>query len=81
MTHEATKAREEHLVAAIVVVLVAGHVVENNLIQVYRTKEGRFVVKIKGEDFGILTERDDIFDDGHTAAAYYLDLCDLAPMG
>jgi len=77
MTSEAAKARDEHLIAALVVVLVAGHAIEREDVRLYREDNGRFVVRIRVDQF---TYNIEFFDEAHDAAALYLDLCEAAPL-
>lgn len=75
---DAAKARDEHLIAAIAVVLTSGFFVEN--------ARGDARLDREGDQFRVLTiERDpdnfirpvnECFEDMHEAIRYYLDRCE-----
>jgi hypothetical protein len=80
MTTDEAKARDEQLIASLVVTLTAGHAIESRdrALRIERSDDQRFVVRIQLNDLGLLGDRDDYFEDARSAVAYYLDLCDPA---
>jgi hypothetical protein len=72
------RARDEQLIAAFTIVLVAGYVIESidGTVRVERTAGSQFIVKVGGDALGLI--RDETFEDARSAVSYYLDLCDPA---
>lgn len=73
---DAERARDEHLIAAIAVVLTSGYAVENSRgdARIERI-DGEFQV-LTLEQAGSLRPVRDQFEDVHEAVRYYLDACD-----
>lgn len=76
MTGNVQKALDEHLMAALCVVLSSGHTIENTsgAIRLFED-EGRYVVRMDGPVDAVAVDE---FDDVRSAVAFYLDLCDPA---
>lgn len=73
MTDDVQRALDDHLMAALCLVLTAGHSVEHNTIRIEPVGEPKRYV-VKGTD-------DDEFDDVRSAVALYLDLTDPSNSG
>jgi hypothetical protein len=78
MTDPQARARDEQLIAAMTVVLTAGHTIQDaeGELRVIAAPEGLYLVTNMDEepkaDYLVREE----FDDVHAAVRYYLDLCD-----
>ncbi len=78
MTSDATKARDEHLIAAMAVILTSGYAIENHRGDARIEREdGQFrVLTLEHPDRGLARPIREHFDDVNEAIRYYLDACD-----
>lgn len=77
MSDDETKARDEHLIAALSVALTAGHAINGSA-----TRSVYVIPDMVGGQYAVCVEANgqlastDTFDDVRAAVAFYLDLCE-----